>query len=140
MTRGAEPFHSTSTSPPNWAIARGPIGQSRDWKNLGRCASLHVLWLARMAEAMMAILDGRFTAAEALAGEALHLGRRTHGTEVEGLYGMQMFTIRREQSRLSEVAPAIKHFIEEIRTNPPGCRVLHWSRSIWVIVTQRNAG
>jgi class 3 adenylate cyclase/tetratricopeptide (TPR) repeat protein len=74
---------------------------------------LHVLWLARMAQAMMAILDGRFTAAEALAGEALHLGRRTHGTEVEGLYGMQMFTIRREQSRLSEVAPVIKHFIEE---------------------------
>jgi tetratricopeptide (TPR) repeat protein len=26
---------------------------------------------------------------------------------------MQMFTIRREQSRLSEVAPVIKHFIEE---------------------------
>ncbi len=74
---------------------------------------LHVLWLARMAQAMMAILDGRFTAAEALAGEALQLGRRTHGTHVEGLYGMQMFTIRREQSRLSEVAPVIKHFIEE---------------------------
>jgi class 3 adenylate cyclase/tetratricopeptide (TPR) repeat protein len=74
---------------------------------------LHVLWLARMAQAMMAILDGRFTTAEALAGEALHLGRQTHGTEVEGLYGMQMFTIRREQSRLSEVAPIIKHFIEE---------------------------
>lgn len=74
---------------------------------------LHVLWLARMAQAMMAILDGRFTTAEALAGEALHLGRQTHGTEVEGLYGMQMFTIRREQSRLSEVAPVIKHFIEE---------------------------
>jgi class 3 adenylate cyclase/tetratricopeptide (TPR) repeat protein len=74
---------------------------------------LHILWLARMAQAMMAILDGRFTAAEALAGEALHLGRQTHGTQVEGLYGMQMFTIRREQSRLSEVAPVIKHFIEE---------------------------
>jgi tetratricopeptide (TPR) repeat protein len=66
-----------------------------------------------MAQAMMAILDGRFTAAEALAGESLQLGRQTHGTHVEGLYGMQMFTIRREQSRLSEVAPVIKHFIEE---------------------------
>ena len=74
---------------------------------------LHVLWLARMARAMMAILDGRFTTAEALAEEALSLGRQTHGTEVEGLYGMQMFTIRREQSRLSEVASVMKHFIEE---------------------------
>jgi class 3 adenylate cyclase/tetratricopeptide (TPR) repeat protein len=74
---------------------------------------LNVLWLARMARAMMAILDGRFTAAEALAEEALSLGRQTHGTEVEGVYGMQMFTIRREQSRLSEVAPVVKHLIEE---------------------------
>ncbi|TMJ56614.1 MAG: guanylate cyclase [Alphaproteobacteria bacterium] len=74
---------------------------------------LNALWLARTARAMMAILDGRFTTAEALAREALSLGRQTHGTEVEGVYGMQMFTIRREQSRLSEVAPVIKHFIEE---------------------------
>jgi tetratricopeptide (TPR) repeat protein len=74
---------------------------------------LNVLWLARHARAMMAILDGRFTTAEALAGEAQSLGRQTHGADVEGVYGMQMFTIRREQSRLSEVAPVIKHFIEE---------------------------
>jgi class 3 adenylate cyclase len=74
---------------------------------------LNILWLARMARAMMAILDGRFTTAEALAGETLNLGRQTHGAEVEGVYGMQMFAIRREQSRLSEVAPVMKHFIEE---------------------------
>jgi class 3 adenylate cyclase/tetratricopeptide (TPR) repeat protein len=74
---------------------------------------LHILWVARMAQAMMAILDGRFATAEALAGEALHLGRQTHGTGSDGVYGMQMFAIRREQSRLSEVAPVIKHFIEE---------------------------
>ncbi len=74
---------------------------------------LNILWLARHARAMTAILDGRFTAAEALAGEAMSLGRKTHGADVEGVYGMQMFTIRREQSRLSEVAPVMKHFIEE---------------------------
>jgi tetratricopeptide (TPR) repeat protein len=64
----------------------------------------------------MAILDGRFATAEALAGEALSLGRQSNGTEVEGVYGMQMFTIRREQSRLSEVAPVMKRFIEENET------------------------
>ncbi|TIL65544.1 ATP-binding protein [Mesorhizobium sp.] len=74
---------------------------------------LNILWLARHAQAMMAILDGRFTTAEALAGEAMSLGRQTHGADVEGVYGMQMFTIRREQSRLSEVAPIMKHLIEE---------------------------
>jgi class 3 adenylate cyclase/tetratricopeptide (TPR) repeat protein/ABC-type lipoprotein export system ATPase subunit len=77
---------------------------------------LNVLWLARTARAMMAILDGRFATAEALAGEALSLGRQSNGTEVEGVYGMQMFTIRREQSRLSEVAPVMKRFIEENET------------------------
>jgi class 3 adenylate cyclase/tetratricopeptide (TPR) repeat protein len=74
---------------------------------------LNLLWVARTARAMMAILDGRFATAEALAGEALSLGRQTNGTEVEGVYGMQMFAIRREQSRLSEVAPVIKQLIEE---------------------------
>ena len=74
---------------------------------------LNVMWLARHARAMMAILDGRFLSAEALAEEALSLGKRTHGAEVEGVYGMQMFTIRREQDRLSEVASVIKHFIDE---------------------------
>jgi tetratricopeptide (TPR) repeat protein len=74
---------------------------------------LNILWLARHAQAMMAILDGRFTTAEALAGEARSLGRQTHGAEVEGVYGMQMFTIRREQNRLTEIAPVMKHFIEE---------------------------
>jgi tetratricopeptide (TPR) repeat protein/ABC-type lipoprotein export system ATPase subunit len=74
---------------------------------------LSILWVARNARTMMAILDGKFTTAERLAGEALSLGRQTHGTDIDGVYGMQMFTIRREQARLSEVAPVIKHFIEE---------------------------
>jgi len=75
--------------------------------------SLTFLWIARNARAMMAILDGKFSTAETLAGDALNLGRQTHGPDVDGVYGMQMFAIRREQSRLSEVAPVIKHFIEE---------------------------
>ena len=33
------------------------------------------------------------------------MGRQTHGDHDEGIYGIQMFTIRREQDRLAEVAP-----------------------------------
>jgi tetratricopeptide (TPR) repeat protein len=62
---------------------------------------------------MAAILDGRFSAAESLAGEARPLGKQTHGDEVEGVYAMQMFAIRREQGRLAEVAPVVKHLIEQ---------------------------
>ncbi|WP_028749519.1 adenylate/guanylate cyclase domain-containing protein [Rhizobium mesoamericanum] len=74
---------------------------------------LNVQFYARIARAMMAILDGRFTAAEELSEEALKLGKHTLGVAPEGVYGMQMFAIRREQSRLSEVAPIIKLLIEE---------------------------
>ncbi|OWW04040.1 guanylate cyclase [Rhizobium sp. R72] len=74
---------------------------------------LNVQFYARIGRAMMAILDGRFTAAEAFAEEALKLGMRTLGVAPEGVYGMQMFAIRREQSRLTEVAPVIKLLIDE---------------------------
>ncbi len=74
-------------------------------------------WVARHGAAMLAILDGDFAAAEAFAKEGLELGRLTHGDQVEGVYGIQMFTIRREQGRLAEVAPVVKRFVDG---NPDG--------------------
>ena len=62
---------------------------------------------------MLAILDGNFAAAETFAREGLKLGRLTHGDQVEGVYGIQMFSIRREQGRLAEVAPVVKRLIDE---------------------------
>ena len=74
---------------------------------------LNQQWIARHGTAMLAILDGDFAAAETLAGEALELGRLTSGDQVEGVYGIQMFSIRREQGRLTEVAQVVKRFIDE---------------------------
>jgi class 3 adenylate cyclase/tetratricopeptide (TPR) repeat protein/ABC-type lipoprotein export system ATPase subunit len=70
-------------------------------------------WIASHGAAMLAILDGDFAAAETIAGKGLELGRRTHGDQFEGVYGIQMFSIRREQGRLAEVAPVVKRFIDE---------------------------
>jgi len=36
-----------------------------------------------------------------------------HGEMTTGVYGVQMFTIRREQGRLSEVAPLFRRFLDE---------------------------
>ena len=47
------------------------------------------------------------------AREGLKLGRLTLGDQVEGVYGIQMFSIRREQGRLAEVAPVVKRLIDE---------------------------
>jgi tetratricopeptide (TPR) repeat protein len=71
-------------------------------------------WISRQGAAMQAILDGNFRAAEILSREGLKLGRLTSGDgQSDGIYGMQMFSIRREQGRLAEVAPVVKRLLDE---------------------------
>ena len=79
---------------------------------------LVIQWVAQHGAAMLAFLDGDYQAAEAFARKALQLGRLTHGDQVEGVYGIQMFSIRREQGRLAEVAPVFKRLM----TDQPGER------------------
>jgi len=86
----------------------------------------HQQWVGQHGRAMLALLGGDFAAAEGFAEKAYQLGRQRYGESVEGVYGMQMFTIRREQGRLSEVAPIVKHFIDkgDLNTWKPGFAVV----------------
>jgi predicted ATPase/class 3 adenylate cyclase len=86
----------------------------------------HQQWVGQHGHAMLALLSGDFAAAEEFAEKAYELGRRRYGENVEGVYGMQMFTIRREQGRLSEIAPIFRHFIDSgnLRTWKPGFAVI----------------
>lgn len=103
-------------------------------KSLGRLSEvgkvrnhLQLHWVEQHGRAMIAILDGDFAQAETLSEEALKIGRMTHGAHVEGVYGTQMFTIRREQARLHEVAPVVKRLLEENpedKTWKPGFAVI----------------
>jgi class 3 adenylate cyclase/tetratricopeptide (TPR) repeat protein len=70
-------------------------------------------WGLTSADAMRAILLGEFAEAEQLADRALALGEFIHGEMATGVYGVQMFTIRREQGRLAEVAPLFRRFLDE---------------------------
>jgi len=63
---------------------------------------------------MMALFEGGFEESERLGLAALELGQRMPGLDAAGVFGMQMFTLRREQGRLKELAPAVDHFV---RTN-----------------------
>ena len=63
--------------------------------------------------AVRAILHGEFAEAEGLAERALELGRDFIGEVATGVYGVQMFTIRREQGRLAEVAPVLRRFLDQ---------------------------
>ncbi|HEY5053746.1 MAG TPA: hypothetical protein VII45_10090, partial [Solirubrobacterales bacterium] len=46
--------------------------------------------------------------AEAMAARSHEWGRLLTGRDASGIYGIQMFGIRREQGRLAELAPAVR--------------------------------
>jgi class 3 adenylate cyclase/DNA-binding CsgD family transcriptional regulator/DNA-binding transcriptional ArsR family regulator len=62
---------------------------------------------------MRALLAGDFEAAEQLTLHVLTLGQQVEVESVEGIFGLLMFTLRREQGRLKEVEPALKHFMKQ---------------------------
>jgi len=70
-------------------------------------------YFATGLRAMRACLAGRFADAEQLALETLALGERLQLESAEGVFGMQMFTLRREQGKVHEVAPIVEMFVQE---------------------------
>jgi tetratricopeptide (TPR) repeat protein len=63
-------------------------------------------------QAMRVIFEGRFVEGERLAQEALAIGQRLRGQDAFGVFGVQMFTLRREQGRLQELVSAVRHFVQ----------------------------
>ncbi len=59
-------------------------------------------------EAALALCEGRLEAADAMAARSHEAGRMLTGRDASGTYGIQMFSIRREQGRLAELAPVIR--------------------------------
>ena len=64
-------------------------------------------------QAMRALLAGRFADSERLAQEALAIGQRLQTENVAGIFGLQMFTLRREQGRLQELESAVRYFVQQ---------------------------
>ena len=82
----------------------------------------------RTMRTAQAILAGHFDDAEKLAQEALEHGQKLGIENAEGVMGVQMFTIRREQGRLQEIAPLVKHFVDEHGANAawrPGLALIY---------------
>lgn len=70
-------------------------------------------WVGLSFQALAATLVGDFALAEQKAGEAFAVVDGIDIGPYVGVYGVQMFSIRREQGRLSEVAPLVKRFVDE---------------------------
>jgi DNA-binding CsgD family transcriptional regulator/tetratricopeptide (TPR) repeat protein len=69
-------------------------------------------YVASSSRTMHALFEGRFEEAERLARNTLQIGDRMPGLDAAGVYGVQMFTLRREQGRLHEVGPVVQHFVK----------------------------
>jgi DNA-binding NarL/FixJ family response regulator len=80
------------------------------------------------ALAMIAAHEGRFDEAEQLASRARAQGARFDANHASGTFSVQMFTLRRQQGRLAEVAPVLRQFLlhqPQASTWRPGLVVLH---------------
>ncbi len=64
-----------------------------------------VLHVADQARAALALAEGRLADAEAAAERSREWGEQMRGRDSGGVYGIQLFNVRREQGRLAELAP-----------------------------------
>jgi DNA-binding CsgD family transcriptional regulator len=78
--------------------------------------NLHV---AEHYGAAIALSDGELDAAEAMAGRSEAAGRMLTGRDASGTYGIQMFSLRREQGRLAELASVIRILVAGERERSP---------------------
>lgn len=76
-------------------------------------------YIAISSRSMLALFEGHLSTAEEWAQRALAFGARMPGLDAAGIYGVQMFSIRREQGRLKELQPLVAHFV---RTTPQAAR------------------
>jgi DNA-binding CsgD family transcriptional regulator len=66
-----------------------------------------ILHVADQYGSAIALCDGRLEAAEAMAHRSDEWSRLLTGRDASGSYGIQMFSVRREQGRLEELAPVV---------------------------------
>ena len=71
------------------------------------------IYLVAVFRAARAAMSGRFDESERLAQQALAIGQRVQGEAASGIFGQQMFALRRQQGRLKEVAPVVRMFVQQ---------------------------
>ena len=85
-------------------------------------------YIGLSSRSMLALFEGRFEEAEQWADRALAFGARMPSLDAAGIHGMQMFSIRREQGRLKELAAVVAHLVRttpEAATWRPGLAVIY---------------
>jgi DNA-binding CsgD family transcriptional regulator len=73
-----------------------------------RTAQPFNIHVAEHLGSVIALCEGRLNDAEAMAERSHEWSRLLTGRDASGVYGIQMFSVRREQGRLAELAPVIR--------------------------------
>ncbi len=84
--------------------------------------------ICEMLRAMRALMRGRFEDSERLAQQAFAIGQSLQAETAAGVFGLQMFALRREQGRLKEVAPVVRVFLQQNSADAawrPGLAVIY---------------
>jgi hypothetical protein len=76
------------------------------------------LWQVPLYQASRALLDGRLREAQRYADEAFATGRGVQARNAAQLYAVQLFALRAEQGRLSEVEQSLERFAREYPAAP----------------------
>jgi ATP/maltotriose-dependent transcriptional regulator MalT len=78
-----------------------------------RTAQPFIIHVAEHCGSTIALCEGRLADAEAMAQRSHEWSRLLTGRDASGVYGIQMFGVRREQGRLAELAPLIRMLAAE---------------------------
>ena len=84
-----------------------------------RTAQPFILHVAEHYGSAIALSDGRLGEAETRAQRSNDWSRLLTGRDASGVHGIQMFSIRREQGRLAELAPVIKLLAGDVTSAGP---------------------
>lgn len=88
------------------AAARAEVAELRE--SAEQTAQPFFIHVAEHYGSAIALCDGRLPEAEARALRSQEWGKLLTGRDASGVYGIQMFSVRREQGRLAELAPVVR--------------------------------
>jgi DNA-binding CsgD family transcriptional regulator/tetratricopeptide (TPR) repeat protein len=97
--------------------ARREVAALRDTAE--QTAQPFMLHVAEHYGSAIALCDGRLDEADARARRSHEWSRLLTGRDAAGVYGIQMFSVRREQGRLAELAPVIRILAAEAKRGGP---------------------
>jgi DNA-binding CsgD family transcriptional regulator/tetratricopeptide (TPR) repeat protein len=99
------------------ASARREVAVLRDTAE--QTAQPFMLHVAEHYGSAIALCDGRLEEADARAERSHEWSRLLTGRDAAGVYGIQMFSVRREQGRLAELAPVIRILAADAKREGP---------------------